>query len=501
MQDPTYQPERSGPLRRGRSPRRSDAERWREPVDPIEIAVEERLDEGLRVIEDQASSLMREIAGEMWRASGADVSDQQTRILNLLSRDQSIRSLIASSDERFQAIALRTARLEDSLAELAESSRQVREAIQVSARSIHQIAESPTLQGVERVRSQLEQVEQHIAATFEHLNERDEALTRGIQEQIVEHGRLIEREALRVVEALQTYVPPADGEAGAASIGPETGEQLQLLYERIDLQRRAIAEIEVALERMIETRTLGLAQLVRSDSEALRDLIVERTEGQEAALREALDERLSLLLEAGQEQAVAVARTTEEQVSALTLAVSAAIERGFSRLSTEMDERIEAMVESRMAADDRLNDEMSEQVGERLDERLTALARMIRSDNRVIAGRIAEVGLRPGDGDVARQTLRAVKELQASAGTDPNVMEGVDRRFQLISEQLHQETQSTAEAMVKVAEVLGDKIDRLGSRVDEGVGNDLQIVIDRMGDAIQAMSGRARRDPGRYEPD
>jgi class 3 adenylate cyclase len=77
----------------------------------------------------------------------------------------------------------------------------------------------------------------------------------------------------------------------------------------------------------------------------------------------------------------------------------------------------------------------------------------------------------------------------------------VDRRFQSISEQLHQETQSTAEAMVKVAEVLGDKIDRLGSRVDEGIGNDLQIVIDRMSDAIQAMSGRARRDPGRYEPD
>jgi hypothetical protein len=459
----------------------------------------------LRAIEEQASSIMREIAGEMWRASGADISDQQTRILNLLSRDQTVRSLIATSDERFQAIALRTARLEDSLAELAESGRQVREAIQISARSIHQIAESPTLQGVDRVRSQLEQVEHHIAATFEHLNERDEALTRGIQEQIVEHGRLIEREALRVVEALQTYVPPATDDA---SISPETGQQLQLLYERIDVQRRAIAEIEVALERMIETRTLGLAQLIRSDSEALRDLIVERSEAQETTLRETLDERLAALSMVGEEQAAALvrtteeqavtlARTTEEQVSALTLAVSAAIERGFARLSTEMDDRIEAMVESRMAADDRLDD----QVSERLDDRLTALARMIRSDNRVLAERIGEAGARADDGDVARRTLRAVKELQASIGTDPGVMESVDRRFQVMSEQLHHETQSTAEAMVKVAEVLGGKIDRLTVRVDEGVGNDLQIVIDRMSDAIQAMSGRARRDPGRYEAD
>jgi hypothetical protein len=46
--------------------------------------------------------------------------------------------------------------------------------------------------------------------------------------------------------------------------------------------------------------------------------------------------------------------------------------------------------------------------------------------------------------------------------------------------------------MVKVAEVLGDKIDRLSVRVDEGYGNDLQIVIDRMSDAIQAMSSVRR---------
>jgi hypothetical protein len=491
--DPTYPPERSGAGRRRRSTRRPDMpSRWREPEpDPLEIAVEERLDEGMRAIEEQASSLMREIAGEMWRASGADVSDQQTRILNLLSRDQTVRSLIASSDERFQAIALRTARLEDSLADLAESGRQVREAIQASARSVHEIAESPTMHGVERVRDQLEQVEAHIAATFAHLNERDDALTRTIQEQVVEHAQLIEREAQRVVEALQAYVPPSESEGGGA-FGPDTAEQLQLLYERIDVQRRSIAEIEVSLERMIETRTLGLAQLIRSDSETLRDLIVSRSEAQETTIRETLDERLAAISIAGEEQAVALTRTAEEQVSALTLAVSSAIERGFARLSTEMDERIGAISGPTAAPD-------GGGTNEELEDRLTALARMIRSDNRVLAERITQAGAHGGDGEVVRQTLRAVKELQASLGSDPDVLGSVDRRFQVMSEQLHQETQSTAEAMVKVAEVLGGKIDRLSVRVDEGVGNDLQIVIDRMSDAIQAMSGRVRRDPGGYE--
>jgi hypothetical protein len=95
------------------------------------------------------------------------------------SRDQSIRSRSRRATS-VPGDALRTARLEDS-DRAAESSRQVREAIQVSARlSIDRRVADPPGRGA-RAR-QPEQVEQHIAATFEHLNERDEALTRGIQE-------------------------------------------------------------------------------------------------------------------------------------------------------------------------------------------------------------------------------------------------------------------------------------------------------------------------------
>ena len=56
---------------------------------------------------------------------------------------------------------------------------------------------------------------------------------------------------------------------------------------------------------------------------------------------------------------------------------------------------------------------------------------------------------------------------------------------------------SQAEAMLHVAERLSDKIDRVSVMVDEGYGNDVQIVVDRMSEAIQAMSGRTqRRDQG-----
>jgi hypothetical protein len=78
-------------------------------------AVDERIEEGLQALEDQATLLMREVAAELWRSSAKDVRPEQERIVSLLSRDQAIRSLIASSDERFQALSTRAARVEDAL--------------------------------------------------------------------------------------------------------------------------------------------------------------------------------------------------------------------------------------------------------------------------------------------------------------------------------------------------------------------------------------------------
>jgi len=95
------------------------------------------------------------------------------------------------------------------------------------------------------------------------------------------------------------------------------------------------------------------------------------------------------------------------------------------------------------------------------------------------------------DAELLRSVLRSIKELQAGMASD--MLGTIDVRFQQVADQLHREGQGQAESMLKVAEVLGQKIDRLSIRVDEGVGNDLQIVVDRMSDAIRAMSG-VRRD-------
>ena len=89
-----------------------------------------------------------------------------------------------------------------------------------------------------------------------------------------------------------------------------------------------------------------------------------------------------------------------------------------------------------------------------------------------------------------RGVVRAVKELQA--GMPEDLVGQMDRRFQAIADRMHKEGQSQAETMLKVAELLSEKIDRLSVRVDETVGDDIQIVVDRMSDAIRAMSTQRR---------
>jgi hypothetical protein len=532
----THTPEESGSLRRGIFPRREQA-----PAEPpktdteaglddlIRRAIDERLRQGIADMETSASHLMREVAGEVWRTSASDVRPEQERIMTILSKDQTIRSLLATSDERFQAIAMRTARLEDNLGDLSQSERRTREAMEAAAESIREIAQSPTLHGVEMVRTQLEQVERHIAETFTHFDERDSEIAEELRTQVKEHSELIASETARIVESMQAYV-----QGGAEAIGRlaqrieehaklfvlqdhnitqhvidavgTTGDdvmaQLELIKEKVGLHGRDQEQLQAAVERMIDARMRGLAELMRSDARALQKLIEERQastisvgeDGQitfdEAAITQAIDQRMNALAQVVEERMDSLERTMTEQVLALSTAASASVERNLERVSSaagQVDGLDELIAESQQA--------FQERIMGHLDERMAQVARLVRSDSQVLANKMDQVVEQaPGDrldAELLRSVLRSVKELQAGMATD--MLGSIDMRFQQVADQLHREGQEQAEAMLKVAEVLGAKIDRLSVRVDEGVGNDLQIVVDRMSDAIRAMSG-VRRD-------
>jgi hypothetical protein len=472
-------------------------------ADVLQQAVEERLEEGLRAIEEQAADMMREIAAEIWRTGGGDVRPEQERIISLISRDQALRSLITSSDERFQALAMRSGRLEDSLRDLAETGRSTRQAMEVSANAVREIAESPTLRGVELVRTQLEQVERHIAETLSHLDEHDRTLSQGVLRQVREHGELIARETTRVVEAMQGYVQSGaeamgrlaqrvEAHAEAFASGEPSGslepvrQQIEMLDERIGIHGRSLHELQGAVERLVEARIIGLAQLIRSDSEALGGLIERRSEDHERRSQERLDERMAEVRTTIESRFELLAGETLEQLSGLAAAVSASVDAGVARLGeqlAQLDGLDTAMAETQSAVEERLM--------AHLDDRVTAIARLIRSDNRVLAEQLQ--GGAGEDGELMKQVLRSVKELEAGVASD--MLGSMDRRFQAMGERLHQESQSTAETIVKVAEVLGERMDRLAVKVEEGMDGDLQVVIDRMSDAIQAMSARGMRQP------
>ncbi len=474
-----------------------------EVANALTNVVDERVEEGLQALEEQATLLMREVASELWRSSAKDVRPEQERIVSLLSRDQAIRSLIASSDERFQALSSRAGRVEDALTDLAETGRATREAMESSVSSIREIADSPTLHGVEGVRVQLEQVERHIAETFQTLDERDRTLTETILRQVREHGEMVAHETSRIVEAMQGYVQGGaeavgrlaqrveehaesfasqDGELTAnvgATVREEVqaiGQQLDLMSEGMGIHTRDQAALRSAMERFIDARVRGLAELIRSDSQALREMIEDKTAEQDRVLRETVEERMIMVGEA------LVDKTAEAAQTAITSSLGETIER--MSASGGSIEGIDTMVaEQQQASEERMR--------AHVDDRVTAVARMIRSDNQALADRFASRGPATDDAELLRQTLRSIKELHAGLAND--VLSSVDRRYQSMSDQLHKESQSTAESMLTVAERLSDKLDRVTVMVDEGYGNDVQIVVDRMSEAIRAMSGRTQR--------
>jgi hypothetical protein len=559
----------SPPLTAGLSP--SAAERTELVITAYQEMIQEQLDEGLRSIEHTANTLMHEIAGEVWRSAGGDKEAVASTILQELSRDQAIRALIAHSDERFQALAARTGRVEDTMNMLAESVRTAREQIARSADALESgagggLGASPL--GVGQIRAQLDEVSRQVAAAFQTLADRDQEIVDTLQVRIREHGELVVQETARISQAMQEYVQQgvetmgnlagsADSSMQAMSAHDgvteqtvrsadqqlaELAEQLQLLYDRTGIAMSSLHEsvtflgdrigVEARerleeLNRAFQAKVIGLANLVRSDSEALRREMVTTAEAHDEAIARMLDERLTPVTEtlAGSVAAsieakldgsmAALAARTDEQtqlIDARTGETVSAIDRNLIRMVDALDEHFErlgagvgdrAASAAELAIGARFDDVLArlhaaasvierenaetrgaiEQTWSHLDEtrsaldtRFVALAKLVRSDSETLAGQIV------ADQDVTKQALRAMKELQASLPSE--VIQMVEERFG-----------SLAESIERSNEMLAARIDRMADTIGQRQNDDIQIVIDRMGDAMHALASLGK-EPG-----
>jgi hypothetical protein len=530
--------------------------------------IQEQLDEGLRSIQHAANALMHEIAGEVWRSTGGDKEAVGSTILQELSRDQAIRALIAHSDERFQALAARTGRVEDTMNMLAESVRAAREQIARSADALVESGSggSASPLGIGQIRAQLDEVSRQVAAAFQTLADRDQEIVNTLHLRIREHGELVVQETARISQAMQEYVQQgvetmghlagsADSSMQAMSahdgternVRPvdqqisELAEQLRLLYDRTGIAMSSLHESVAFLgdrmgvetrerleemNRAFEARVIGLANLVRSDSEALRRELVRTAEGHDETIARLLDERLHQVTETlGDSVAKTVQVKLDDSLSALTARTDeqtrlidaragetvSAIDRNLIRMVDALDDHFErlgadvgerAATAAELAIGARFDDVLArlhaaasvmeregsqtrdalEATRSRLDEtsgaldtRFVALAKLVRSDSETLSGQIL------ADQDVTKQALRAMKELQASLPSE--VIQMVEERFG-----------SLAESIERSNEMLAARIDRMADTIGQRQNDDIQVVIDRMGDAMHALASLGK-DP------
>jgi hypothetical protein len=322
----------------------------------------------------------------------------------------------------------------------------------------------------------------------------------------------------------------------------ELAEQLQLLYDRTGIAMSSLHEsvaflgdrmgVEARerldeLNRAFEARVLGLANLVRSDSEALRRELVTTAEAHDEKIARLLDERLRQVVETLGDSVAqtlqvklddslsALAARTDEQtrridaradetVSAIDrnlIRMVDALDDHFERLGVGVGERAAAAAELAIGArfDDVLarlhaaasvieregshtrdaveaNRSRLEETSSALDTRFVALAKLVRSDSETLSGQIV------ADQDVTKQALRAMKELQASLPSE--VIQMVDERFG-----------SLAESIERSNEMLAARIDRMADTIGQRQNDDIQVVIDRMGDAMHALASLGK-EPG-----
>jgi len=579
----------------------SAAERAEAVMTAYQEMIQEQLDDGLRAIQHTANTLMHEIAAEVWRSAGGDKQDVAGTILQELSRDQAIRSLIAHSDERFQALAVRTGRLEDGITMLSESVRAARETIQQATDTLADTQGTPM--GVAQIRAELSEVTKQVASAFEALAGRDRAIVEAVHARIAEHGEMIAQETARISHAMESYVQHGVEAMGQLAGSTDTqvhsittrdeeiskrveatidqrmarlAEQLQLLYDRMGSGTTSLheeitflsdrvgvdaRETTEALGRIVDTRARGVAQLVRSDSETLRRELVRSTEAHDATIARVLDERLGQVTDAltrtasgmatevsgrireevsqairvkldetvarletrSEEQSRLIGARMDEAVTAIdrnvvrlsdsmegqfermgkvagdraaaaaNLAIGArfddvaarlqdatdAIERAGSESRTATERTATHMAETRRALEERQMAHGRE-LAQTMDTRIASLAKLVRSDNEMLAEQIV------ADQEASKQALRAVKELQANMPTE--VIGMIEERFASLTESIERSN-----------EMLAARIDRMAETIGRQQNDEIQVVIDRMGDAMHAIASLGK--PGARAPE
>jgi hypothetical protein len=512
-----------------------------------QATIQRQLEEGLTEIRRTANSLMHEIASEVWRAAGGDKDEVRSKILQELSRDQAIRSLIAHSDDRFQALSVRTARVEETLNLVATSLRGAQDRL---ASTIEDV--TPGSAGdAAALRAQLTEVTRQVGDALATLAERDQAIVDAVRTRVREHGELITQETTRIAHAMEGYVQhgvEAIGQlagameaqvqsfgtreeeiAGRVGLAVEQqmtllGEQLQLMYERLAIDTNAITEyvtnfaergdehtravgeylhvlhdrVDVVtrdavaeLNHTLEERVMGLARLVRSDAEALRAEITSAGEARDEFVRSRIDEAITRIESHGDERSRTIDGQMEQALGAM--------DRNMIRMTDVVESHLERLEQT---VADRAARAVEVSLGERFDDVLARLhvatgtleanrSEMSRSVGESVDERMGSLArLIRSDNETLAQQIVADQEASKQA---LRAMKELQANLPAeVVEMVEQRFASLAESIERSNEFLTTRIDRMAEKLGERYDSDIKVVVDRMGDAMHALASLGR---------
>ena len=498
----------------------------------IERIVSARLGDAVAAIQQTASSVMHEIAAEVWRTAGGDKREVQAKILESLARDDALRGLIAHSDERFQALAVRTGRLEDILERLAADTETATEQLNRSVVALEGAVAQPALVEVGDLRERLANVVHQISRALESITERDRILVEAISERVEAHGKVVSDETGRIAQAMEAYVQQGVSALGqlAGRVDVQLGEfqgrfearieeqvrlldeEMQRLHEQAGIESRDVKGLLEGNERRTREWIVGLARLVRADAQTLRDEMVRQVEEQdqriaratgtieattERAVRE-ISERFRADTDAG------LARIEESQRAMLQQRLDdalATLDRNMIRMGDHLEAQLDrlgdvvgaqaaqassAIIAGRVDEAMTLIRSSQADVQKAVEDKITGLARFIRSDNRVLAERVRQLA----EHDTSRQALRAVKEMQANLPDE--ILRVVEMRIEAVADRFHRDIQETTESIAKIGEAMERKVEQMTARIAHRQDKEMQVVVERMGDAMHALASLNR---------
>jgi len=403
-------------------------------------ALDERLDDGLRSLHRAAQQLMRQLAAEVWRAGGPTAGKNlRENVIAALAQDDTIKGLLAHTDERYQSLRVRLGEMEGAVRQLAEATREAVRRVNKRAQAVDQALTSVSPGSTEAVET-----------AIGPLAERMGQLTAALEPMFHEIQKLTPvTDRLASVETLIRGVQEGQRE-DLRRFAERTAEAMAEATRRI---REGVAGDLQALEGAVRSETAfagAAAEKLRGELEA----ISERTGAVLEAVRGDLAARIEGL-ERGQREWLAEAtRAQEDQLVRFTERATAGLSEVSKRLRDELQQAVGGLATGQDEAAKRLatfEDALGGQQArleaftQRAGQGLAEVSKRIQDGFRVMADRAAHGTREAVEGSESRireevsAIERALAETAARTGT---VLEAVRRDMEERIEGATSETKS-----------------------------------------------------------